>query len=170
MKVRAAAVRVCPSALGCKGPPDRRYSVRVDLETDRGVTLLRQLEDADMKCPVAQRLGDSCVYCPIEDHVIEGRKSPESVEGFCAGDYTACPTWQFEKERLAANKKANSYLVEARKEAAVTRDRAAEKRQDRNERAHHLLTGDSEEAVAFRRRVGIELRRRGQRVEVVRPG
>jgi hypothetical protein len=141
----------------------------VDLD-DRGtVALLRQLEDADMKCPVAQRLGDSCVYCPIEDHVIEGRRNPDSVEAFCCGDYTACPTWQFEKERLAANKRANSYLTEARKEGARKRDDAEQRRAERGERAHHLLTGDSEEAVRFRRRVGLELKRRGHNVEIVRP-
>lgn len=134
------------------------------------VALLRQLEQKDITCPAGSIVGDASVVCGIEHGVIDGRHSPESVEGFCCGDFQSCPSWRMEKERVEQNKKADSYLEEARKDAEKKRSNLAQVKGDRYERARHLLFSDSEEARRFRARVGIAARRRGQRVEIERNG
>jgi hypothetical protein len=62
------------------------------------VTLLRQLQPADIRCEAGELTGDASCFCSIEGGVIDGRLFPDSVEGFCAGDYQACSTWRAAKE------------------------------------------------------------------------
>jgi len=103
-------------------------------------------------------LGEAHCRCGIEDHVIDGRMNPESIEAFCAGDYKACPTWQLEKERVAENKKANSYLDESRFAARKVKARKTEHAAERYKRAYDLLFGDTAEARRFRERTNIRKR------------
>lgn len=130
--------------------------------------LLRTLRADEITCPAGKLSGDAGCYCTIEDGLIDGRKSPESLTVFCAGDYKACPTWQLEKDRIAENKKARSYLEEERKRGERIRSRARDVRESRLERARHLLFGNSEEARRFRARIGVKARIRGERVEIDR--
>jgi hypothetical protein len=152
-------------------PPTIRAVRRIGVPcTAMAVALLRQLEQKDITCPAGSLVGDASVVCGIEHGVIDGRHSPESVEGFCCGEFSACPSWRMEKERVEQNKKADSYLDEARKEGAAKKRRLEDVKGDRYERARHLLFGDTEEARRFRARVGLGLKRRGQTVEIERNG
>lgn len=132
------------------------------------VMMTRLLRADDVTCPAGDVRGDSKVFCAVEQHAIEGRLSPESVEGFCCGDYKACPTWRLEYERIQENKKAASYLAEKRKEGERARAIREAHKTDRFERARLLLMGDTPEAERFRRRIGVRRQRRGNRIELVK--
>jgi hypothetical protein len=43
------------------------------------------------------------VDCAIEGTRLSTETDPQSTLTFCFGEYTACPSWQIEKEREAAN-------------------------------------------------------------------
>lgn len=141
--------------MGFPNAKEREFLEQLDAadESGPGVTLLRQLEQEDVSCPAGTALGDSCVKCSIEDHVIEGRKEPHSIESFCAGDYKLCPTWQLEKQRIADKKKPASYLAERRQEGVRARAIKEAHRTDRYERAKYLLFSFDDEAIRFRRRL-----------------
>jgi hypothetical protein len=62
----------------------------------------RLLDQRDMRCPVAEAVGGTCVWCPIEETVIDARLNPTATSAYCMGDYKACPTWRAEKQRVWA--------------------------------------------------------------------
>lgn len=64
------------------------------------VQFKRQVQQTDMRCPVAELVGETCVWCPIEESVLDIRLNPTATSAYCMGDYTACPTWRAEKERV----------------------------------------------------------------------
>lgn len=59
-------------------------------------------------CPAGQPIhggveGTAC-QCTIEGEPITAAKDPSSLQAFCMGAYDLCPTWRFEKDRLAAGR------------------------------------------------------------------
>jgi hypothetical protein len=60
--------------------------------------LLRQLDAKDLKCPAAQLAGDASVHCKVEQSLINGRLNPESIQAFCCGEHTKCPSWRLALE------------------------------------------------------------------------
>jgi hypothetical protein len=119
-----------------------------------GVTLLRQLEQSDATCEAAVVTGDADVHCNIEDHTLRGRLEPDSIEGFCCGEYQKCPTWQ-------AMKKVESHGGDFQKIIASMQDQARKAkagrqlREARLRRAQTLMTDDSPEGKAFRRKLRV---------------
>lgn len=70
-----------------------------------GVSLLRELRQADIGCPAGSVHGGCGVYCAVEEHFIDGRREATSIEVFCGGDHTRCPTWRKEKDATAKGEK-----------------------------------------------------------------
>lgn len=58
----------------------------------------RQIKPEEIRCPAGMLMNDVDCFCRIEQGLIEGRVSPDSIARFCLGDYKECPTWKAEKE------------------------------------------------------------------------
>lgn len=69
-----------------------------------------EFKDACSRCPAAavtQRVdGEVSVVCGVEGTVLSSATDPQSVLTFCMGDHLGCPSWQAEKEAIAAGRKA----------------------------------------------------------------
>ena len=78
---------------------------RPDYHEGVPAALKRALTQDDLVCEAAEVLGGDAVYCAIEENVIDAHLDPTSIERFCAGCYTECPTWRTEKERIWARKR-----------------------------------------------------------------
>lgn len=74
-------------------------------------------EGAEPECPAAKLLGISAggltVRCAVERSLVTEQGDPSTLGSFCLcsaatrnGGYTACPTWQREKERVWASRRA----------------------------------------------------------------
>lgn len=52
--------------------------------------------------------GSSGCHCTVEDSDVLAAESPSSLVSFCLSrhGYRSCPTWQAEKERIAAERRA----------------------------------------------------------------
>jgi hypothetical protein len=116
------------------------------------VHLIRPLTDGDVQCPAGScEAGGTGVYCAIERGLIDARRNPNSVEGFCLGEYLTCPTWRREKEREWAHESVE--LVDRR---PADLDHVLAKRRAKKERlarAQELMESNSEEGRKFRARV-----------------
>jgi hypothetical protein len=113
--------------------------------------LLRQLEDKDIACPAGRVVGDACVFCSIEEGPIDGRTQTMSVTGFCMSveGHKTCPTWQAEKERIAANR--TEKLTAA---PDITKTPKA-LREQRLREAQERLVSNTKEGRKFRKRLGL---------------
>lgn len=115
-------------------------------------SLLRPLTASEIRCPAGDLLGDAACHCAIEAQTIDGHLSPDTLTAFCAGDYTACTTWQAEKTRIEEGKP--SFVAES----AAKRERVFSQRQVRQQRlvkAQELMASNTLEARRFRRRLGL---------------
>lgn len=118
------------------------------------VTLNRHLQPGDVVCEAGVQVGDADVHCNIEGHTLRGRLEPDSIEGFCCSNYTACSTWQ-------AMKKVEEKGGDFRKIIAQMRSSAAQARSTRMLRearlrmAQRLMMEDSPEGRAFRQKLKI---------------
>lgn len=115
------------------------------------VLLIRPVTQDDVQCPAGTAVGgDGCV-CAIERLRIDGRRNPDSIQAFCLGEYTACPTWRAERDRIDAGEKTE--LVDRKPiDHADVRARV-ERMHERRERARDLLTSDTEEGRQHRARL-----------------
>lgn len=111
------------------------------------------MQPADIECPAGELRGECSVYCSVETQPIDGRLNPDSVQAFCAGAYTACPTWIAEKERIAAAN--NTPLAEQGRNDRVRAFDRKVARQQRLQRAQELMYSDTPEGRRFRRRLGL---------------
>lgn len=118
------------------------------------VTLLRQLDAEDVKCPAGTLTGDASVRCNIEEHTLNGHIEPTSVEGLCCGAYETCATW-------LAMKKVEDKGGDFRKILGSMQDRSRELkmraalRDARVARAQRLMVEDSDEGRKFRKHLAI---------------
>lgn len=96
-------------------------------------------------------MGDAGCHCAIERGVIDARRNPESVEAFCLGEYTTCPTWRAERKRIDDH--VTTELVDRdadiRAKARFTKMAIAARR----DRARELMESDTEEGRKFRARI-----------------
>lgn len=61
--------------------------------------LARLIDPSDVRCPAGcPALAGEGVLCRIEGDVIDARRNPSTVTGYCTGNHQACPTWQADKE------------------------------------------------------------------------
>ena len=112
--------------------------------------LKRQLRDDDIVCPAGQVVGDAGCLCSIEEGVIDGRSDTTSIAAFCMSAYGDCPTWQREKERIAAGRKEKLTAVpKINKTPRQLRD-------DRLRLAQERMVSNSTEGRRFRKRLGLK--------------
>lgn len=116
-----------------------------------GVLLFRPLLPQEVRCPAGNLVGDCDVECKIEQGVIEGRLNPESVGGFCCGEYTSCRTWQAARkvEEMGGDLQK---IIASQKDAASRLRNSMALREARMRRIRELITEDSPEGRAFRER------------------
>lgn len=83
--------------------------VTVTEQGRRPRALLLTVRQPVVRCPagsaVAETPEGSACRCHVEDTTISLLRDPSSFVHFCMGDYTRCPTWQAEKERIAAGER-----------------------------------------------------------------
>lgn len=115
------------------------------------VVLLRPLTDDDRRCPAGTIVGGDACVCAIERLRIDARRNPTSIEAFCLGDYTSCPTWQSEKARLWERDKTP--LAERRPRDYSDVRQRVKTAKGRRERAEELMHSDTEEGRRYRARV-----------------
>lgn len=87
--------------------------------------------------------------CSIEDGLIEGRTNPDTVGGFCTGEYTECRSWQVAKEVAARGGDLRKILAQQQGEASRIRSRKA-LRDARLRRQQELLMSDTPEGRRYR--------------------
>jgi hypothetical protein len=117
-------------------------------------SLLRQLQPSEVVCPAGELAGDADVRCKIEQHTLRGHEEPQSIEGFCCGEYAACSTW------LAAKKVEEKggdlrRILDAQREEDSRRRTATALREARLRRAQRLMVEDSPEGREFRRKLKV---------------
>lgn len=60
-------------------------------------------------CPAGAAVGETAqgrgCFCWVEETVLTVGDSPTSLNGYCFGNYLACPTWIAEKQRIEAAQK-----------------------------------------------------------------
>lgn len=118
------------------------------------VTLLRQIQASDVRCPAGDAVGEANVRCNIEQHTLIGQHEPDSIEGFCCGEYTTCLTWLAAKKVEEKGGDLRRILASQREENSRRRTRTA-LRDARLRRAQELMTADTPEGKAFRRALKI---------------
>lgn len=70
---------------------------------------LASFRDGKPECPAGTFValtdrGAGCL-CNVEGEVIAEGASPSSLTAYCFGDYTACPTWRLEYQRVQEGNK-----------------------------------------------------------------
>lgn len=118
------------------------------------VTLNRLLQPEDVKCEAGVQTGDADVHCNIEGHTLRGHLEPDSIEGFCCGDYTACSTWRAMKEVERRGGDFQKIMASMQNEAAKARSNR-QLREARLRMAQRLMYEDSPEGRAFRRKLKV---------------
>lgn len=112
--------------------------------------ILRVLKPSDVKCPAGELVNDVDVHCHVEDHLLRGQLEPDSVEGFCCGEYLNCSTYLAMRKVEQKGGDIRKILQSMRDEAAKARTAKA-LREARMRRAQRLLGEDSAEGRAFRK-------------------
>src|SRR4051812_40246632 len=67
-----------------------------------GPSLLRLIDDADVKCPAGcPALAGTGVLCRITEVPLPAREQPSSLKSYCLNEsgHRTCPIWQDDKER-----------------------------------------------------------------------
>jgi hypothetical protein len=75
-------------------------------EHGRRTRALRLTFDPAVTCPAGTAIhetpeGSGC-RCAIERNTLTALRDPSSLLGYCLSDYSACPTWQAEKQHVEA--------------------------------------------------------------------
>jgi hypothetical protein len=116
----------------------------------RGVSLHRSMRPDEIRCPAGSLVNDADCMCAIEGALIEGRRNPQTVEGFCAGSYEACSTWLAAKK--IEEKGGDLRRIIASQQSEMSRRRNQQALRDaRLRRAQHLMLDPGPEGKAFRK-------------------
>lgn len=118
------------------------------------VTLRRQLLPSEITCPAGVLTGDASCHCNIEDHTVQAYLEPNTIEGFCAGDYAACSTWQAAKAVEARGGDLRRILDVQRTENSVRRTQKM-LRDARLRAAQRLMVDPGPAGKAFRKKLRV---------------
>jgi hypothetical protein len=119
------------------------------------VLLNRLIKPEDVVCPAGQATGDANVRCGIEGHTLEGRLEPNSIDGFCCGEYTACLSWQAAKKVEEKGGDLPKILASMQDENRERRTRT-QLRDARLRAAQRLLADPGPDGQKFRKRLGLK--------------
>jgi hypothetical protein len=115
----------------------------------QGASIQRALKPEEIRCGAGQLVNEADCFCGIEGMLILGRLHPDSIEGFCAGEYTRCPSYLAAKKIEEKGGDLRRILASMQDENRERRMRT-ELRDARLRRAQRLMVEDSPEGRRFR--------------------
>jgi hypothetical protein len=114
--------------------------------------LLRHLKPDEVQCPAGELVREADINCKIEDNVLVGVENPDTVAGFCCGEYAECRSWQTAREIERRGGDLQKIMASRRDEASRHRARKM-LREARLRRQQELLHSNTPEGRRFRERV-----------------